>query len=47
MVKWPNDWFKCKKCGERIRASDYNWEYYHLYMALKQERVCEECKRSE
>jgi len=45
MVKWRRDWFKCHECKTRIRASEYEWRDYNLYLALKATKICEQCTR--
>lgn len=35
----------CKKCGDLVLLSDYDWKDANLYYALREAGLCEECAR--
>jgi len=37
--------FKCKKCGDVIKETDYGFKDRNLYYALEKEGICEACAR--
>jgi len=41
----PTDSYKCSKCGNKIKLTDYSYKDGNLYYALKSEGVCEDCAK--
>lgn len=37
--------FKCKECGFIIKASNYDYKDYWLFVSLKNGGICEDCLR--